>query len=142
MNKILIITHTGDNFSIEKVTEYIDKNGCEVIRFDVDLYPLKNKLSTTFQDGKWVTILETPEKKHRLDDIAAVWYRRAYNIGDGLRDQLDIKFYGAAMGEIRNTLFGFLESVDVYSTRISWFQGHVYNRKFPLDLMGCLHATG
>jgi hypothetical protein len=115
MNKILIITHTGDNFSIEKVTEYIDKNGCEVIRFDVDLYPLKNKLSTSFQDGKWVTILETPEKKHRLDDIAAVWYRRAYNIGQGLKSEIDEKFYGAAMGEIRNTLFGFLESVDVYS---------------------------
>ncbi|WP_374461095.1 MvdD family ATP-grasp ribosomal peptide maturase [Chryseobacterium taeanense] len=115
MNKILIITHTGDNFSIEKVTEYIDQNGCEVIRFNVDEYPLKNKLSTTFQDGKWTTTLETPEKKHRLDDIAAVWYRRAYNIGSGLREEMDEKFYGAAMGEIRNTLFGFLESIDVYS---------------------------
>jgi MvdD family ATP-grasp ribosomal peptide maturase len=115
MNKILIITHTGDNFSIEKVTEYIDKNNCEVIRFDVDDYPIKNKLSTSFQDGEWVTILETPEKKHRLDDIAAVWYRRAYNMGNGLREELDPKFYGAAMGEVRNTLFGFLESIDVYS---------------------------
>lgn len=115
MNKILIITHTQDNFSIEKVTEYIDKNGCEVIRFDVDDYPLKNKLSTTFEDGKWITILETPEKKHRLDDIAAVWYRRAYNMGNGLREELDPKFYGAAMGEVRNTLFGFLESIDAYS---------------------------
>ncbi|GAA5085061.1 glutathione synthetase ATP-binding domain-like superfamily protein [Chryseobacterium ginsengisoli] len=115
MNKILIITHTQDNFSIEKVTQYIDKNGCEVIRFDVDDYPLKNKLSTTFEDGKWITILETPEKKHRLDDIAAVWYRRAYNMGNGLREELDPKFYGAAMGEVRNTLFGFLESIDAYS---------------------------
>ncbi|GAA4163026.1 glutathione synthetase ATP-binding domain-like superfamily protein [Chryseobacterium ginsenosidimutans] len=115
MNKILIITHTGDNFSIEKVTEYIDKNNCEVIRFDVDDYPLKNKLSTSFQNGEWVTILETPEKKYRLDDIAAVWYRRAYNMGNGLREELDPKFYGAAMGEVRNTLFGFLESIDAYS---------------------------
>ncbi|MCJ8153157.1 MvdD family ATP-grasp ribosomal peptide maturase [Chryseobacterium sp. SSA4.19] len=115
MNKILIITHTGDNFSIDKVTEYIDKNGCEVIRFNVDEYPLKNKLSTTFQDGEWTTKLETPEKEYRLDDISAVWYRRAYNIGQGVKDELDTKFYGAAMGEIRTTLFGFLESVDVYS---------------------------
>lgn len=115
MNKILIITHTGDNFSIEKVTEYIDKNGFEIIRFNVDLYPLQNKLSTTFEDGKWITILETQDKKHRLDDISAVWYRRAYNIGKGVKDELDAKFFGAAMGEIRNTLFGFLESVDAYS---------------------------
>lgn len=115
MNKILIITHTGDNFSIQKVTEYIEKNNCEVVRFDVDLYPLQNKLSTIFEDGQWISVLETADKKHRLDDIAAVWYRRAYNIGDGLKEELDSKFYGAAMGEIRNTLFGFLESIDVYS---------------------------
>ncbi|CAH0284635.1 MvdD family ATP-grasp ribosomal peptide maturase [Chryseobacterium sp. Bi04] len=115
MDKILIITHTADNFSIEKVTEYIGKNGCEVIRFDVDLYPLQNKLSTVFQDGKWVSILETQEVKYRLDDISAIWYRRAYNMGKGLRDELEAKFYGAAMGEIRNTIFGFIESVDVYS---------------------------
>lgn len=115
MDKILIITHTADNFSIEKVTEYIGKNGCEVIRFDVDLYPLQNKLSTVFQDGEWVSILETQEVKYRLDDISAIWYRRAYNIGKGLRDELEAKFYGAAMGEIRNTIFGFIESVDVYS---------------------------
>ncbi|MCQ9638883.1 MvdD family ATP-grasp ribosomal peptide maturase [Chryseobacterium sp. WG14] len=115
MDKILIITHTADNFSIEKVTEYIGKNGCEVIRFDVDLYPLQNKLSTVFQDGEWVSILETQEVKYRLDDISAIWYRRAYNIGKGLRDELEAKFYGPAMGEIRNTIFGFIESVDVYS---------------------------
>lgn len=115
MDKILIITHTADNFSIEKVTEYIRKNGCEVIRFDVDLYPLQNKLSTVFQDGKWISILETADAKYRLDDIAAIWYRRAYNIGKGLKEELDDKFYGPAMGEIRNTLFGFIESVDTYS---------------------------
>lgn len=114
-NKILIITHTGDNFSIQKVTEYIEKNGCEVIRFDVDLYPLQNKLSTTFEDGKWISILETSDAKYRLDDVAAVWYRRAYNIGAGLKEELESKFYGAAMGEIRNTLFGFLESFDCYA---------------------------
>jgi hypothetical protein len=50
-----------------------------------------------------------------LDDISAVWYRRAYNIGSGLKEELDSKFYGAAMGEIRTTLFGFLESIDVYA---------------------------
>jgi glutathione synthase/RimK-type ligase-like ATP-grasp enzyme len=59
--------------------------------------------------------LETQDTKHRLDDIEAIWYRRAYNIGNGLKEELDTKFYGAAMGEIRNTLFGFFESVDAYS---------------------------
>lgn len=114
-NKILIITHTGDNFSIEKVTEYIEHNGFEVIRFDVDLYPMQNRLTTVFEDESWISILETAETKYRLDDIAAVWYRRAYNIGNGLKEEMDAKFYGAAMGEIRNTLFGFLESIDAYS---------------------------
>lgn len=114
-NKILIITHTEDNFSIDKVTEYIEANGFEVIRFDVDLYPLHNKLSTGYQNGNWESFLENADGKFRLDDIAAVWYRRAYNIGNGLKEELEGKFFGAAMGEIRNTLFGFLESLDCYS---------------------------
>lgn len=114
-SKILIITHTADNFSIDKVTEYIHKNGFEVIRFNVDLYPLQNKLTTVFQDGEWISFLENEEGKYRLDDIYTVWYRRAYNIGNGLKEELDQKFFGAAMGEIRNTLFGFLESLDCYS---------------------------
>ena len=96
-SKILIITHTADNFSIDKVTEYIHKNGFEVIRFNVDLYPLQNKLTTGFQDGAWVSFLENAEGKYRLDDIYTVWYRRAYNIGNGLKEELDQKFFGAAM---------------------------------------------
>ncbi|RTZ46011.1 hypothetical protein EJ377_15495 [Chryseobacterium arthrosphaerae] len=49
------------------------------------IYTFKNKLSTVFQDGEWISILETPDSQHRLDDISAIWYRRAYNIGNGLK---------------------------------------------------------
>lgn len=114
-NKILIITHTQDSFSLEKVTEFIAQNNFEVIRFDVDLYPLKNQLSTVFENGKWISYLKTEDHKIRLDDISAVWYRRAYNIGTGLKEELETKFFGPAMGEIRHTLFGFMESLDCYS---------------------------
>ena len=114
-NKILIITHTNDNFSIEKVTEFIEANNCKVIRFDVDKYPLKNHLSSVFENGKWVSYVRTEEDTIRLDDVYSLWYRRAYNIGSGLKEEVEGKFFGAAMGEITHTLFGFLQSNDCYS---------------------------
>jgi len=114
-NKILIITHTQDSFSLEKVTEFIHANNFEAVRFDVDLYPLKNHLSTVFENGNWVSYLKTETDKIRIDDVFAVWYRRAYNIGIGLKDELEDQFYNPAMGEIRQTLFGFMESMDCYS---------------------------
>lgn len=115
MNKILIITHTEDNYSIEKVTENIAKNNWQAIRLNVDEYPMKSSLSSVYNNGVWESWLKTKDGKVRIDDVEAVWYRRAYNIGTGLKEELDPKFYGAVMGEIRGTLFGFLESFDCYT---------------------------
>lgn len=115
MNKILIITHTEDNYSIEKVTEFIHQNGWQTIRLNVDEYPVKSTITTVFRDGKWESWLQKDEEKVRIDDVKSVWYRRAYNIGKGLNEELEPKFYGAAMGEIRATLFGLLESFDCYT---------------------------
>ncbi len=115
MNKILIITHTEDNYSIEKVTEHVVNNNWQTIRLNVDEYPMKSSLSSVYKNGNWESWLQTENEKIRIDNVDAVWYRRAYNIGSGLREELEPKFFGAAMGEIRATLFGFLESFDCYT---------------------------
>ena len=70
--KILIITHTGDNTSVDTVIRCIKEAGGEAIRFDVDRYPLETKLTTSFHNGRWSGLLHTPETLHPLDDITAV----------------------------------------------------------------------
>jgi hypothetical protein len=47
--KVLIITHTEDNSSVDKVIEYIEANGATAVRFNADLYPVSSRLSTVYQ---------------------------------------------------------------------------------------------
>lgn len=113
-NKILIITHTEDNNCVELVTEALEQLGAEVVRFDIDKYPLETSLTSEFFENEWHTHLTEGDKKHRIDDITALWFRRAYNLGRGLSGEIDKKFLGAALGELRQTLFGMTESMPCY----------------------------
>lgn len=113
--KILIVTHSRDNECIGHVTRFLEEAGAKVIRFDVDLYPLQSTLTTSFVDGNWKTILHTEGDDHDLESIHAAWFRRAYNIAGDLKDVLDREFYQAAVGEIRQTLFGMIEALGCYT---------------------------
>ena len=113
-NKILIITHTLDNNCVELVTEELKKLGAEVVRFDADKYPLEISLTSEFSQNRWSSFIAEGDKKTQIDDITALWFRRCYNLGKGLSEELDKKFLGAAMGELRQTLFGMTESMPCY----------------------------
>lgn len=109
-HKILIITHTADNEAVDTVISAITAAGGEAVRFDVDLYPDATALTTSFDGSAWKLYLnEIP-----LDDVTAVWYRRSYHIGKNLPELMDKEYLPAAMGELRRTLFGMLESLPCF----------------------------
>jgi hypothetical protein len=112
--KILIITHTEDNESVDSVTRYINETGGEAIRFNVDQYPLQTKLTSSYQNGKWETTLIENDNEHKLSDIHSCWFRRAYHLGKGLKDTIDQEYLAAAMGELKQTLFGMLEGLECF----------------------------
>ena len=112
--KILIITHTGDNLSVDKVIQCIEEAGGSAVRFDVDLYPLQTTLTTTFHDNQWSSLLHTPTGIHRLEDVTAVWYRRSHGLGKGLQQATAPEYLPAMLGEIRHTLMGMLEGLPCF----------------------------
>jgi hypothetical protein len=112
--KVLIITHTQDNVCIDKVTHFLQEAGAEAIRFNVDRYPLDYKLTTHFENNKWQVLLEDGDTVHDLQQCAAVWYRRSYNLGSGLKDVLDKEYLGATYKEVSRTLFGMLEGLPCF----------------------------
>lgn len=112
--KILIITHSEDNPSTALVAEQLQKFGAQVIRFDVDTYPLKTTISSTLSDDRWKVLLHNEEGSHDLSDITALWYRRGYNLGKGLHEVLEKKFTGPVFGEIQHTIWGMVESFPCY----------------------------
>ncbi|OJX52165.1 MAG: MvdD family ATP-grasp ribosomal peptide maturase [Flavobacterium sp. 38-13] len=114
MKKVLIITHTHDNESIETVTQQLKKYNARAIRFNVDLYPLHYGLTSCFEDGQWKIYLDHNGERESLHDIAALWYRRSHNLGSGLSSVLEGEYLSSAHGEIRTTLFGMLESMNCF----------------------------
>lgn len=123
MKKVLIITHTKDNDCINQVTRQIERLGGEVIRFNVDLYPLHSSLTTGYTGGEWKTYLHAENAVHTLHDVDAVWYRRSFNLGDGLREVLEGEYLSSVHGEIRQVLFGMLEGLDCFQIgRVSQYR--------------------
>jgi len=114
MKKVLIITHTRDNECIEIVSENLRRMGAEVIRFNVDLYPLEYALSTCYRQGQWQIFLDRDGKRETIHDVDAVWYRRSHNLGDGLNKVLEPEYLSSVHGEIRQTLFGMLEGLHCF----------------------------
>ena len=112
--KVLIITHTQDNISVDKVTEFINAAGGEAIRFNVDRYPLDYRLTSVYDGKKWQILLENDQESHDLNDIEACWYRRSFNLGTGLKELMDREYLGPTMLEVKRTLFGMLESLPCF----------------------------
>lgn len=114
MKKILIITHSQDNESIETVSKNIKASNGLPIRFNVDEYPLKYSISSCFENNEWKVYLDYQGVRVSIHDVEAVWYRRSHNLGSGLSNVLDKEFLSSAYGEVRTTLFGMLESLNCF----------------------------
>ena len=112
--KILIITHTGDNTSVDTVIRCIEAAGGEAVRFDVDRYPLETTLTTSFHGRRWSGLLHTPEADYPLEDVTAVWYRRSHGMGKGLQRVTEPQYLPAIMGELKHTLMGMLEGLPCF----------------------------
>jgi len=114
MQKILIITHSKDNESVAIVSRKLEALGAAVIRFNVDKYPLEYSLTTLFRNNEWRLYLDHERQRHSLHDITGLWYRRSHNLASGLERILEGEYLSGAHGEIRQTLFGMLESMPCF----------------------------
>ena len=75
--KVLIITHTKDNASTDKVVSFINDAGSEAVRFNVDRYPMEQTLTTCFSNNQWQVLLTDGATTHELNDVSSVWYPRS-----------------------------------------------------------------
>lgn len=113
-NNVLIITQTADNACVDTVIKYIRGLGGEVIRFDVDRYPLHAKLSSVFTNGQWRIILKDGMTHYDLENISSVWYRRSHHIGKGLKDLMEQSYFTAAIGELKRSFYGMIEGLNCF----------------------------
>jgi MvdC family ATP-grasp ribosomal peptide maturase len=106
---VLLITHSGDFFTIDRVAEALSKKGVQPFRFDTDKFPLEVQLTVKFNKSKTYYMLEYGGHSITTEQVKAVWMRRIWEAKLG--EELAPKFREASIKESLATLDGFWDSL-------------------------------
>lgn len=106
---VLLITHSGDFFTIDRVAEALSKKGVQPFRFDTDKFPLEVQLTAQFDRSKSYHRLEYGGHSISTEQVKAVWMRRIWE--PKLGEELAPQFREACIKESRATLDGFWDSL-------------------------------
>ena len=113
MQKVLIVTHSTDNQSINVVSKALINKGAQPIRFNTDEYPLNVKLHCEYANNQWNMTLVTSEHEVNLSEVQSVWYRR-FNPAGKLEGVVEKKFLSPSVEESRRSILGMLASMDAF----------------------------
>ena len=106
---MLLVTHSGDNESIELVSRALVRRRHTPVRLDTDQYPTAVQVSSELvgrRSRRWLT---ANGKTVDLQQVGALWYRRYY-VGWALPEELgDTR--PACVDESRRTLYGTIASL-------------------------------
>lgn len=114
-NVILLLTHSGDYFTIDRVAEGIVRRGAMPLRFDTDQFPTAVRLGLRFDGDRLRQTIVHKGQTIRGENIRSVWQRRLFH--PVLPDNLDDTWRVACMRESQAVLKGFLDSL----THARWF---------------------
>jgi glutathione synthase/RimK-type ligase-like ATP-grasp enzyme len=109
---VLLVTRSNDNDSVALVASALEARGARPFRLDTDLFPTDVELALHQPYGR--STLRSAAGELALDEIDAVWYRRAA-IAAGLPDGMDPQDRDASIKEARASLLGMLESLEVFT---------------------------
>jgi glutathione synthase/RimK-type ligase-like ATP-grasp enzyme len=106
---ILLLTHSLDVYTIDKVFTALTDQGANPIRLDTDLFPDRIHLSSCFEDKGGAYILDWQGREITLDSVEAVWLRK---LGSAKLDEnLDPNYRQICMNESYAALAGFLDGL-------------------------------
>ena len=111
--KILIITHSNDNDSVDLVTESLSAQGATTLRLDSDYYPNGLRFSSWQDRSGRRVFIGTGDGRMEISDLHAVWYRRFHAGSRLLPEQLG-DTYEACVKESQMTLWGHIRSLDCF----------------------------
>lgn len=106
---VLLITHSDDFFTIDRVAEALLKKGAQPFRLDTDKFPLQVQLTAHFDKTKSCHTIEYDNHSISTEQVQAVWMRRIWE--PELSQQLAPKFREACIRESKATLDGFWDSL-------------------------------
>ncbi|WP_299456213.1 MvdC family ATP-grasp ribosomal peptide maturase [uncultured Microscilla sp.] len=100
--KILLLTHSGDFFTIDRVQQALEAIGTHPIRINTDLYPEEIKVNFHLEAGTPKVFIETPQGTIDTDEVEGVWMRRIWK--PRLDKEIQGDFRNICLGESQTVL--------------------------------------
>lgn len=108
-NLVLLITHSGDYFTIDRVVAALSQRGVQPIRLDTDRFPMVIKLQAYFNHSGSHHRVEYGDVAFDTQQVRSVWLRRIWQ--PDLSKELAPQFRSACARESLAVLDGFWDSL-------------------------------
>ena len=106
---VLLLTHSGDFYTVDLVAQALKRMGTRPIRFNTDLFPSLIKLSARAGDERAALLLTEAGEQISAAEVRAVWARKLWS--PRMADDLDERYRAMCVTESVAALEGFLDAL-------------------------------
>jgi MvdC family ATP-grasp ribosomal peptide maturase len=106
---VLLLTHSGDFYTVDLVSRALERRGVRPIRFNTDLFPSSVKLSARAGDERAAHIFTEAGEQISTAAVRAVWARKLWP--PRMSDDLDERYRSMCIAESTAALEGFLDAL-------------------------------
>ncbi|XXF80840.1 MvdC family ATP-grasp ribosomal peptide maturase [Myxococcaceae bacterium GXIMD 01537] len=112
---VLLITHSGDFYTVDRVAEELARLGARPVRLDIDGFPMELELSLAQGGGGGGAWIRTAAGTLRADEVQAVWLRRLASprFDEGLEEP----WRTGCARESQAAVMGFLDALEAGGSR-------------------------
>jgi MvdC family ATP-grasp ribosomal peptide maturase len=106
---VLLVTHSGDHFTVERVAEALARRGARPFRLDTDLFPEEVRLSSRLGAAGASHLFGGDGGALSAGEVRAVWARKVW--AHRLSERLDDRYRDSCARESRAALEGFFDGL-------------------------------
>jgi glutathione synthase/RimK-type ligase-like ATP-grasp enzyme len=129
---VLLVTHSDDHFTIDRVADGVRRRGARPIRVDSDQFPHTITL-TLPATGLASACLVVDRERVALDAVHAVWVRRMW-AGRALESRVDPRFVAACVRESRALFRAMLARLEQTVPVVNSFEATLAAEEKPRQL--------
>jgi glutathione synthase/RimK-type ligase-like ATP-grasp enzyme len=112
---VLLLTHSGDFYTVDRIAEEVSRRGARALRLDMETFPAELELTSALEDGGDEVSLRTPEGEVRGGQVRSVWLRRL--LPPRLDAALEPAWREGCLRESQAALQGFLDGLEAAGCR-------------------------
>jgi MvdC family ATP-grasp ribosomal peptide maturase len=106
---VLLLTHSGDFYTVDLVAQALARKGARPIRFNTDLFPSEVKLAARAGDKRAANLVTEAGQQTSVEEVRAVWARKLWL--PRMADDLEPHYRSMCVSESVAALEGFLDAL-------------------------------